>query len=555
MAVDHDKELDLEDLSIDLEEVGSEQPRDEVVAEDDLEQYGVWVKVKPHAFAEAAEPGQKEPRLESLTQEPASTAGEGLTEEEEQLLGSLEEGGPPEPPALDDLGELPIPEEEDVGALEPEDQVEVPLSDEPAAREGFDDLSSLEEELDATAPTRASIVAGPRTQVLEKIEEELAAIRGELAALKSELVNLRRPAAEIEVKPAEAEREAGFFADDSDETIALTGDELDNILNTAEITEEEASDEAVGDDLGDMTVLAEPEAGGETLPLEEPVMEMPAFEALDETPALGSQEVSLELPEEASVELELPDVDEIGLDTLEGPSAAMGMEPLAEEAEPLEELEIELTEEAPQDAAVPDADLAQLEEAAPAMELAGLSEELEIAPGGEEESLLDVPEEVGADLESLETAEMEKPAAAGPMEAEEEISLDLPEIELPAEEEEAEASTEGLSLEIPEDEIAEAAGAASGLAGAEPLEEAEAIEEIGPGDRPSEEVEGPAPKTAAKPAAAGSAIPSGLRDEIRLVLKYMDQLLEALPDDKIEEFARSEYFEVYKRLFEELEIA
>ena len=35
----------------------------------------------------------------------------------------------------------------------------------------------------------------------------------------------------------------------------------------------------------------------------------------------------------------------------------------------------------------------------------------------------------------------------------------------------------------------------------------------------------------------------------------MDQLLEALPDDKIEEFANSEYFEVYRRLFEELEIA
>ena len=34
----------------------------------------------------------------------------------------------------------------------------------------------------------------------------------------------------------------------------------------------------------------------------------------------------------------------------------------------------------------------------------------------------------------------------------------------------------------------------------------------------------------------------------------MDQLLESLPDEKIQEFARSEHFEVYKKIFEELGI-
>ncbi len=56
---------------------------------------------------------------------------------------------------------------------------------------------------------------------------------------------------------------------------------------------------------------------------------------------------------------------------------------------------------------------------------------------------------------------------------------------------------------------------------------------------------------------AGSSIadlPDDLKQEIRSVLSYMDQLLEALPDDKIEEFAQSDHFEVYKRLFEELEL-
>jgi hypothetical protein len=56
--------------------------------------------------------------------------------------------------------------------------------------------------------------------------------------------------------------------------------------------------------------------------------------------------------------------------------------------------------------------------------------------------------------------------------------------------------------------------------------------------------------------AAGSSgnlnLPSGLKNELKTVLSYMDQLLESLPEDKIEEFAKSEYFDTYKKLFKEL---
>ena len=48
------------------------------------------------------------------------------------------------------------------------------------------------------------------------------------------------------------------------------------------------------------------------------------------------------------------------------------------------------------------------------------------------------------------------------------------------------------------------------------------------------------------------AFPDNLKDEIRTVLKYMDHLLEALPDEKIQEFASSDYFVMYKKLFEDL---
>jgi len=46
-----------------------------------------------------------------------------------------------------------------------------------------------------------------------------------------------------------------------------------------------------------------------------------------------------------------------------------------------------------------------------------------------------------------------------------------------------------------------------------------------------------------------------LQRELKTVLTYMDKLLESLPDDKIEEFARSEYFDIYKKLFKDLGIS
>ena len=48
------------------------------------------------------------------------------------------------------------------------------------------------------------------------------------------------------------------------------------------------------------------------------------------------------------------------------------------------------------------------------------------------------------------------------------------------------------------------------------------------------------------------SIPANLKEDIKSVLAYMDQLLDNLPEEKIEEFARSEHFELYKKLFTEL---
>ncbi|AEF84527.1 conserved hypothetical protein [Treponema primitia ZAS-2] len=57
------------------------------------------------------------------------------------------------------------------------------------------------------------------------------------------------------------------------------------------------------------------------------------------------------------------------------------------------------------------------------------------------------------------------------------------------------------------------------------------------------------------PVPGGTGILSSIKTELRNVLVYMDKLLESLPEEKIEEFAQSEYFDTYKKLFVELGIS
>lgn len=59
----------------------------------------------------------------------------------------------------------------------------------------------------------------------------------------------------------------------------------------------------------------------------------------------------------------------------------------------------------------------------------------------------------------------------------------------------------------------------------------------------------PAPGAAG--AIPGAAISGEVRADVRSVLAYLDQLLDALPPDKVREFAQSEHFATYKKLFRE----
>ena len=545
------------------------ETRGSPASEKKLEQYGVWVKAEPREVLrsmdqeDSLELSDLEPAREAALELPEVSDESPLTTEEEKLLDELEteiessEGGeealvPLEEPlraggssrsGLPGIG-LGKASDEELPELEleegPDEEIEVTLSDSLPAEEHFDDLQALEDELASVAsPARAGSEAhGQSAEILARIEEELRSIRTDLTELKRELAGLRRPAAEEKGAASRAEMEAAgkFFDEDEDETIALTGDELDNILNTAEITEETA----------------------ETPALE---AEAPAPQPLAQAPADAAEEDIL------SYETPILEEDRLAISDADAAEEALG----ELEAEPELETAIDVDlaadlvlEQMPARAPADTSGLGALGALADAeLELEDLPEIELVEEGGE-------PAEIEADLESLSELEAEPEELAAVEEPESSVDLEalaseneepIPMLDLAGPEDleigELEAVDEETDKEI---EIAFEAepstpprAPAKPAATAEPLEqllEVEEVPEIDPAPAPPSRAR--SPSGAKSPAAGTSAVPDDLKDEIRAVLKYMDHLLEALPEDKIQEFASSDYFAMYKKLFEEL---
>jgi pilus assembly protein FimV len=610
-----------------------------------LEQYGVWVKIEPQDVPASAqgegafELSDLEPGAAESGSTAVATAEEALTPEEEELLDELEtelspDEGASQPlpqaeeisleplgevmeevsafdtqessgaaPALadEDVLELPgeafsteMPEAADFTAEEAGASVEVPLSDEIPQEEHFDDLKALEDELaTVTASTSGAASQTSRAQsaeILARIEEELRTIRGDLTDLRRELSVLRtREPKAAAGKPAESDTQ-GFFDEDEDDTIALTGDELDNILNTAEITEEPAEGAVVEPETdGDMS-LGLSEDGGQvsedvdilSYDAQPPAPQPAAAEELsDSLPDLELDTIGLGegTPEEASLpdleaeplpagESETLDLDSLDANLVTEVPADLELETLEGTEEP-ESLDLETVEDVEE---APALELETAEESAPAA-LDDLAVELEGLP----EIVLDE----GTSTPGEPVSDLEIESLGEPISPQEETLEAIPEIE-ELEAEDGTAATE--AEELPEElDLESLAGDTQGLSPAEAaalgMDDLEALPEVeeapaageseieidfeqqaaapAEAEAEAEEVleaeEVPADEAPAHAAAPGaSPIPEDLKDDIRSVLKYMDQLLEALPEEKIQEFANSEYFVMYKKLFEDL---
>ena len=319
----------------------------------------------------------------------------------------------------------------------------------------FDDVKAVEQDLldtetKDTGSEPALDKTNEETTVLRKIAEELTSIRDEITTLKSELNNLKSvdttasqveesvqsgdDAGEVSIPTSQNDSEnSGFFADDdTDESIALTGDELNNILTTADFTEEKSGvdeDHPVNDDSG------EPE------------------------------EVKTEDVDEgiSDFEKELLENDEKTFD-----EEKAFEDPAYDTVEPVPITKIEDTNY-----------LDGEDEALPAEELA--IDEGEIPE-------IDFNDEVLVEPEETEISDTIKDL---------DINAKTPEIDTVTQE-----STEEKEPEVEKED--------------------------------------------------NGVFTEELKGEIKTVLAYMDQLLENLPESKIEEFAKSEHFHVYKKLFDEL---
>ncbi|AEE16943.1 hypothetical protein [Treponema brennaborense] len=400
------------------------------------------------------------------------------------------------------------------------------------------------------------------TAILRQIAAELATLREEISSLKTDFEDMKKHGA----VPAAAEKPAagGFFAENGeDETIALSGNELSNILNTADFTEESG---AVG---AGEPALTESEISedSETETKSEAGWETGAgfFDehTEDETIALSGNELSNILnTADFTEETDTADTQEpaaTGIDSDvdaavdEYEESDNGLPAIDFESEKLEEPVLENIDFAANTEAEAEQELPQEIEIPKVEDILVESSDTDLIDDGSVTANSDdiVPEENAID-EPIETAisetlPEETPVAAETPAVEEAFS---PADEAAEDETTAETETE------PEPAETEAETEPESEREPEPAEEEisdEPTEEMfnsAQWDAPETQLQESAPEE--NPEAKKDEIPGELKQEIKSVLSYMDQLLENLPEEKIAEFAQSEHFELYKKLFTEL---
>ena len=292
-----------------------------------------------------------------------------------------------------------------------------------------------------------------QTRLLEKIESELSVIKDEILDIRSQLGEkplspVSEEAGQEPIGEAESQPEVkGFFEEDDDESIVLTGDELDNIINTAEMTTEAGEDNV--NDLGEedpgLSLLSEPDIFDSGEAEEELSLDTEELSLDTEELSLDTEELSLDT-EELSLDTEelSLDTEELSLDTEE---LSLDTEELSldEEELSLDEEELSLDEE---ELSLDEEELS-LDEEELSLDEEVLSLEEEVLSLDEEELSLD-EEELSLDEEELSLDEEELSLD------EEELSLDEEELSLDEEElslDEEELSLDEEELSLDEEEL------------------------------------------------------------------------------------------------------
>jgi hypothetical protein len=506
---------------------------------------------------------------------------------------------------------------------------DIPVPDMSDSDDGFDAEGGFGPEVHAGEGGQQGASAEMSTQLLMKIAEELSSIRSELTTLKNEFAGVRSDAG-ADYKPDAPH--SGFFAEEDDEKIALTGDEMYNILNAADFSEAETlsidplqsfddgmldmlsgeedithidlsepvassendDEEEIEIDLTDLGInLDEIEANEEANAMDlspQPVMDdsfnanfdilpednVPDGEifATGDSFTQNSEDESLEETEIESFD-GLDELQHISLDdepliaAHEEDTSYLEEDPLAMQETELDDLaETENALDISLDAVDLDLNIDEPLEENP-VSLEDTEEPFDASSLDFSEAIIDEPDLSAGITESPEQEPVLDDISDEDA-ADEDISIELEEkyeFESPIEENPA-AEEKNDSIEEKDDSIAQVIPEGFEIVAEEaPVpfdDDLETLTEedlVGPEDL-SENVqeENPAPEAVKEDEADDDeplaeeplSIPSGLKSELKNVLSYMDHLLESLPEEKIEEFAKSEYFDSYKKLFKEL---
>lgn len=175
-----------------------------------------------------------------------------------------------------------------------------------------EDESSQPEQIvqQPTVPEGSTVV---ETSLLQQIVADLSSLKNEINSLKKDLSDLSTEktisqpevSEDIEI-PEDTTSSGGFFdTDDTDDTIALSGDELENIMNSADFTEEAQSNFETTETTPS-EVPTEEEFDSETVVIpEEPQIEETSVDIEDEINDFDFEEEN----ENAIVEAETSDIN------------------------------------------------------------------------------------------------------------------------------------------------------------------------------------------------------------------------------------------------------
>ncbi|MBQ9494109.1 MAG: hypothetical protein IJR50_00545 [Treponema sp.] len=313
---------------------------------------------------------------------------------------------------------------------------------------------SFDEETKSLMDNASDSTHASDSELLQQIVADLSGLKNEIEGLKNEFAELKSRGG---IAASSTETKGGFFSDmDEDETISLSGDELDNIMNTADFSSNDAA--------SDLNIV--PDSSGmsdTTLPADD---------------IFGSIDVS-----------ESPTVDENAASNLTMDFDKNLVEPDLEEFEA--DAADEIPEELPEEIAIPRAD--------------------DIVVGPSQSDFMDSVKD---------TTEIAIPSVTEivPDNADADTLEDIPEDM---------ASVDDFLK--PEPTIAESLTQDN-------------LDYLNTDEAAKKELKNE----------STADISSELKEEVKSVLLYMDQLLESLPEEKIVEFARSEQFATYKKLFTEL---